>query len=83
MKLLFMDYETFYTDEYSLKKMTPVEYILDPRFIVNGCAFKEGLEGTPYWVDGPDFEGHMQTFDPNDTMTISHITTLRGGVFVV
>lgn len=72
MKLLFMDYETFYTDEYSLKKMTPVEYILDPRFIVNGCAFKEGLEGTPYWVDGPDFEGHMQTFDPNDTMTISH-----------
>ena len=36
MKVVW-DFETYYDQEYSLKKMTPVEYILDPRFEVIGC----------------------------------------------
>ena len=34
MRQLFADYETYYDDVYSLKKMTPVEYILNPQFEV-------------------------------------------------
>ena len=32
MKTVFIDYETYYDKEYSLRKMTPVQYVLDHRF---------------------------------------------------
>ena len=54
MKIYFLDFETFFSDEYSLRRMTPAEYILDPRFQVNGCAFKEGIWGVPFWLDGEE-----------------------------
>lgn len=38
MKTVFVDFETYYDDEYSLRKMTPIEYVLDPRFEAIGCA---------------------------------------------
>ena len=41
MKNLFADFETYYDDEYSLRKMTPIEYVLDPRFEALGCAFAQ------------------------------------------
>lgn len=58
MKVIFLDKETFYDSKqgYTLRKMTPVEYVLDPRFEAIGMAVREGWPGnTPtYWVDGPD-----------------------------
>lgn len=32
------DFETFYSDDYSLTKMTTEEYVRDPRFQILGCA---------------------------------------------
>ena len=49
MKHITLDYETFYSADYSLRKMTPVEYILDPRFETIGCAVKEG-DGKAFWL---------------------------------
>lgn len=54
MKPLILDFESYFDDDYSLRKMTPVEYILDPRWETQGLAVKEGLESPSYWVDGPD-----------------------------
>lgn len=54
MKYIGIDYETYYDQEYSLKKMTPVEYILDPRFQCLGLAVREDFTGPQFWVDGPD-----------------------------
>ena len=72
MKTVFIDYETYYDKEYSLRKMTPVQYVLDHRFECIGCAVKEGLDGESYWVDGVDLPLFFADLDPRDTMLVSH-----------
>ena len=51
--------------------MTPVEYILDPRFEGIGCAIKEGVNGSTYWVDGPDLPKFFSIV-PRDIIGVSH-----------
>lgn len=41
MKTITLDFETYYDSEFSLRKMTPVQYVLDPRFAVIGCAVRD------------------------------------------
>lgn len=38
MKLVSLDFETYYSTDYSLSKMTTEGYVRDPRFEVIGCA---------------------------------------------
>lgn len=46
-----LDFETYYDRDYSLSKMTMIEYIMDDRFEVIGCGVK--INGTPTrWVVG-------------------------------
>lgn len=54
-----LDYETFYDSKtYTLRKMDPPSYILDPRFECIGCAIKLGTNPT-VWVDGPDVLAYL------------------------
>src|ERR1044072_6922023 len=71
MKPLFLDFETYYDDEYTLKKLTPVEYILDPRFEAIGCAVREGVDGKDYWVDRPDLPQFFGGLKPEGTWTVN------------
>lgn len=48
---LTIDFETYYTSEYSLSKITTAEYILDPQFEVIGVAVAQGTEA-PEWFSG-------------------------------
>ena len=70
-RLLFMDFETYYdsASEYTLKKLTPVEYILDSRFETILCAIKEGVNGKGYVVDGPDFPRWVKDAEPHRALT--------------
>ena len=72
MKLIFLDFETYYDKEYSLRKMTPVEYVLDPRFEVIGCAVKESMDGKPYWLDGDALPAFFASLNPTETMLVTH-----------
>ena len=38
--VLVIDFESYFDDEYSLKKMSTIEYILDKRFDLLGMAFQ-------------------------------------------
>lgn len=45
MKMIYGDFESYYDKEYTLKKMTPYEYILDPRWETIGCGI--GVDNAP------------------------------------
>jgi len=51
---IFVDFETFYSKEYTLKKLDAPSYILDPRFEAICLGVAEGFENKPYIIDGPD-----------------------------
>lgn len=70
MKVLTLDFETFYSKEYSLRQMTPAEYILDPRYECTGLAVKRG-NAPAEWVHGQDVEDFFNN-EPTDVMCLSH-----------
>lgn len=67
---LALDFETYYADDYTLKQLTPPEYILDPRFETIMCAVKVN-GGKSFIVDGPDFPQFLAQYDPHDTTTVT------------
>lgn len=71
MPILFLDFESYYDDEYSLKKMPPPNYILDPRWETIGCAARVEGEATSQFIDGPDFPAYLRQFDPKKTTTVT------------
>lgn len=72
MRYIFLDFETYYDQDFSLRRMTPVEYVLDPRFECIGCGIQEGLTGKPYWRSGPELQAFFDSLDPNDTALVTH-----------
>ena len=51
--LIFADFETFYSQTYSLTRMDPASYILDPLFEAI-CLGAAGTAGEPTLIDGPE-----------------------------
>lgn len=47
--MIFIDFETYFSREYSLRRMPILEYILDPRFKVHGCAVAVA-KGPSVWL---------------------------------
>ena len=68
-QLWFFDLETYYDDEYSLRKLTPPEYILDARYEGIMLAAAEG-QNPSFLVDGPDIGAFLQTLDRNKVTTV-------------
>lgn len=68
--LLFLDFETYYADDYTLRDMTPAEYILDDRFESIMLAVK--IEDTPgFIVDAPTIPYLLSKFPPEITATVT------------
>lgn len=56
MRLLFIDFESFYSSKqkYDLRAMSMVEYIRDPRFQAFGLAYAWNDSHSPLWVSAKD-----------------------------
>lgn len=66
-----IDFETYYDRDYSLQKMTPVEYILDPRFEVIMLSVKR--PGNPVINLPPDkIQQFFDLLNPDDTVMLSY-----------
>lgn len=70
MDVLTLDFETYYNTEYSLKRMTPVEYILDPQYQCTGLAVKLN-DNKPFWVEGDEVQDFFDS-QSEDVMAVSH-----------
>jgi DNA polymerase len=81
MQTLTIDFETYYTKEYGLNKLTTEEYIRDPRFEVIGVAVKNfGQElssrkaRAPVWFSGSkkQIAKFLAQFDWDNSIAVAH-----------
>lgn len=81
MKLITLDFETFYDQDYSLRKMTTEAYIRDPRFEVIGCSVKFGRAPTD-WMAA--YKGRLETvfrkIDWSNYAVLAHNTRFDGSI---
>lgn len=76
---LFIDYETYYSTEYSLSRMTTREYIMDPRFEVIGASI--GVDdGEIRWYDEDKLQLVLATFDWDTVQFVAHNTMFDGAI---
>jgi len=74
MKLITLDYETYYTSkDLGFKTQTTEEYVRDPRFEVIGVAVKVG-DGRATWCTGThaQIKRSLDNFDWDDSMVVAH-----------
>ncbi len=61
--IIFADMETYYAVDFTLRRMTIPEYVLDPRFEAICCSF--AIDNEPaVIVDGPDIGEWLSCHDP-------------------
>ena len=66
-----IDFESYYDSNYSLKKLSTIEYVRNSQFKAHGCAIK--FNNTPsIWVSHVDLQKFFKQFDPDDFIWIAH-----------
>lgn len=69
MRLICLDFETYFDDSYSLKKMTTEAYVRDPRFEVHGVAIKHHKDHAAHWLD----QTHVRQLKEEDWSNVAVI----------
>jgi len=79
MNLITLDFETYYSKDYSLSKMTTEEYVRHPDFEVIGVGIKHG--GLPtMWVDAPEVKDALAAIDWSNAMVVAQNTMFDGAI---
>lgn len=81
MRYITLDFETFYSKDFSLSKITTEAYIRDPQFQTIGFAYKINDE-TPQWVTGSDTKIAMSlaALDIENSYLICHNMAFDGAI---
>lgn len=80
-RICVLDFETYYSKEYSQSKMTTEEYIRDPRFQIIGVATRFTDEAFTRWVSFATLEEYANWLKPlNDCMVVCHNTMFDGAI---
>jgi DNA polymerase len=81
MTVITLDFETYYSKDFSLKKLTTEEYIRDPRFEVIGVGVKID-DGETQWMSGTKEETQrfLSTLPWNAASLLCHNTLFDGAI---
>lgn len=79
MSIITIDFETFYSKEFSLTKLTTEEYVRDPRFEVIGMGIKVD-DGKTQWFTGNDIAATLNSFDWSEHAVLCHNTLFDGAI---
>ena len=71
MQLLYADFETFYSTEYSLRVMDPPSYILNDLFSFHCCGIAVN-DDPGFILDQDQIERFFNSLDPDDVALVSH-----------
>jgi DNA polymerase len=74
------DFETYYDKDYSLTRLSEVEYILDPRFETIMLALKLGAGPTRTYVGHEDIAAALSELDWENVAWLSHNTRFDGAI---
>jgi DNA polymerase len=72
MQKLTLDFETYYDDVYSLRKMPTAQYVYDERFHIHGLGVKFEDGESRYFDNLTDIENFLDAIDWNSTIVIGH-----------
>ena len=81
MAVITLDFETYYSKEYSLSKLTTEEYIRSKYFEVIGVAYKVNASETR-WFTGShhDIREHLSKLDWENSALLCHNTLFDGAI---
>ncbi len=71
MNILTLDFETYYSQEYSLSKMTTEAYVRDPAFEAILLGIKVGTDAS-FTLRGPDIPAYLASVDWSNTCAVAH-----------
>jgi DNA polymerase len=81
MKIITLDFETYYSTEYSLSRMTTEEYVRGSEFEVIGVSVQED-DGEPVWFSGSmlQTEKFLKQYDWDNSLMLAHNTAFDGAI---
>lgn len=73
MKILTIDFETYYSQSFNLTKMTTEEYVRDPQFQVIGVSVQED-DGEPVWFSGDEINVYqfLRSYEWDKCLALAH-----------
>jgi len=75
-----LDWETFYSTEYTLTKLTTTEYIYDDRFHAHGVGIKIGANDPIWYCGRKKIEAALASLDWPNVKLIGHNLNFDGGI---
>ncbi len=81
MDLITLDFETYYSQDFSLSKATTEEYVRDPKFQVIGVGIKVN-DNPCEWASGTheQVKEYLSTFAWDQSMLLCHNTMFDGAI---
>ncbi len=78
MNIITLDFESLYSDDYTLSRMTTESYVRDPRFEAHGVAIKWASDQPARWYDRQQTPSIFKQFDWAENAILCHHANFDG-----